>query len=286
MLFNSLNRDILKTGFLKNKIGSRGHTFSRLKEVNKFSNIDILFIGSSHAYRGYDTRIFDNHGYTSFNLGTPAQTPIQTKYLLEKHIKKLAPKLIIIDVYQKLFTLRGNESTIDLVSNTSNIGLDELKLCIETNSFEAFKSLIVSFLTNKKKFIEPKQKTYDTYVSGGFVQSSKTIYDVSDPPPITSKKLLKSQFENIDSIIKIAKNNNSRIILIKSPITKHFYKKFKISSVFDSIMDKKGEYYNINKTDIIDSLFFYDKDHLTQKGVEVYNNFLIENIIRKKFTDD
>jgi hypothetical protein len=84
-----------------NKKGGYGYAYSRLEEVKNYSNIDILFIGSSHAYRGFDPRIFEKNGLKTFNLGTSAQTPLQTEILLNRYLEKLNPKMIIYDVYPK-----------------------------------------------------------------------------------------------------------------------------------------------------------------------------------------
>src|SRR5690554_458534 len=73
---NILNKDIV------------GHTETRLKEVKSFGDVDILFLGSSHAYRGFDTRIFKKAGFRSFNLGTSAQTPLQTQILLRRYLDR------------------------------------------------------------------------------------------------------------------------------------------------------------------------------------------------------
>ena len=63
------------------KKGAPGYLYSRIKEIRTAKNTDLLFLGSSKAYRGFDPRIFEAAGYRSFNLGSSNQTPIQT-YLL------------------------------------------------------------------------------------------------------------------------------------------------------------------------------------------------------------
>ena len=45
------------------RIGSSGHMYSRLLEVKSYGRVDLLFLGSSHTYRGFDTRIFSKYGY-------------------------------------------------------------------------------------------------------------------------------------------------------------------------------------------------------------------------------
>ncbi|MEJ5274059.1 MAG: hypothetical protein WH035_08005, partial [Spirochaetota bacterium] len=83
-------------------IPNKSWTKKTLNEIFNYQNIDFLFIGSSHAYRGYDTRIFNKLG-KSFNLGTTSQTPLQSYFLLEKFVNILNPKYVVIDIYFPLF---------------------------------------------------------------------------------------------------------------------------------------------------------------------------------------
>jgi hypothetical protein len=61
---------------IKDKRGDIGHMFTRNKELNSLDSIDILVIGSSHVYRGFDPRFFSKKGIRLFNLGSSAQTPL------------------------------------------------------------------------------------------------------------------------------------------------------------------------------------------------------------------
>ena len=38
-------------------MGCYGHTFTRMQDAQKTKNVDVLIVGSSHAYRGVDPRI-------------------------------------------------------------------------------------------------------------------------------------------------------------------------------------------------------------------------------------
>ena len=95
------------------ELDSYGHMYSRISEIKNQEDVDILFLGSSHAYRGFDTRIFLENGYKSFNLGSSAQTPTQTKVLVERYLGSLNPELVIYEVYPKTFTMDGVESSLD-----------------------------------------------------------------------------------------------------------------------------------------------------------------------------
>ena len=80
---------------LSYKLGHKGHSFSRFQEVEQTGDIDILFIGSSLCMRGFDPRIFEKHGYQTFNLGSGGQSPVQTLWLLKQHLGQLNPELVV-----------------------------------------------------------------------------------------------------------------------------------------------------------------------------------------------
>ena len=99
------------------RIGSAGQMFNRVNDIPNHHGSDVLFIGSSHTYRGFDTRLFEKAGYKSFNLGSSAQTPMQTELLLHRYLDEINPKSIVFEVYHVLFQNDGIESMADLISN-------------------------------------------------------------------------------------------------------------------------------------------------------------------------
>src|SRR5690554_449999 len=102
---------------VRNCIGCYGHLNTRIKEIPNYKDIDILILGSSHAYRGFDTRVFKKHGINAFNLGSSAQSPIQTYILLNQYLDELNPKLVVLEVYAGVLELDGVESSLDLAAN-------------------------------------------------------------------------------------------------------------------------------------------------------------------------
>lgn len=122
-------------------IGMYDHQYTRMKEVKSFSDIDLLIVGSSQAYRGFDTRIFNRTGYSSFNLGSSNQTPLQSEILLKRYLDKLNPKTVIYAVYPESFSVDGIESTLHLISN-DKIDLDIVKLGTQQLNLKIFNTLI------------------------------------------------------------------------------------------------------------------------------------------------
>ena len=68
---------------LKYSLGNNGHSFLRFKEAKEKRNIDILFLGSSHAYHGFDTRIFEKE------KEAPAEDPEQYKQEISELKKEI-----------------------------------------------------------------------------------------------------------------------------------------------------------------------------------------------------
>lgn len=260
-------------------LGSPGHTFTRLNEVKRTNNIDILFIGSSHAYRGFDTRIFLKAGFKSFNLGTSSQTPIQTKILLDRYLDHLSPDLIVLEVYPATFSMDGIESSLDLIANDRN-DWNSLKMCIATPNMKVLNTLLYSCMRElfdlNRGFNEHIRIGNDTYISGGYVEK-ELLYFKQIEHPRTEIIFNETQTEIFDKIISLIKGRSISLVLVNAPITKALYNSYTNNLAFDSLMISKGKYYNFNQIlNLHDSLNFYDPDHLNQSGVEIFNHKLIE----------
>jgi hypothetical protein len=97
-------------------------TWAQYHEFDPDGYQDVLILGSSHAYRGYDPFAFQKHGYTAFNLGCPSQaTPIS--YVLLKHYAKTGHVgLVVLDVFESTFSaLSMEESGADLIANLPDV---------------------------------------------------------------------------------------------------------------------------------------------------------------------
>ena len=122
-------------------VGCYGHLYSRVKDAEKIKNPDILFIGSSHSYRGFDTRVFQKHGIKAFNLGSSSQTPINSKVLLKQYLDKINPKMVVIEAYAGTISVDGVESSLDLLSN-NKIDINAFNMALEVNKFQTYNTLL------------------------------------------------------------------------------------------------------------------------------------------------
>jgi hypothetical protein len=267
--------------------GSPGHMFTRLKEVKNSNVVDILVLGSSHAYRGFDPRILSAFGYSTFNLGSSAQTPQQTDLLLTRYLDHLNPKLVIYEVFPLTFNLDGVESSLDVIANDKN-DLKSLEMALEINNIKVYNTLMVTELNDMlrpNQFLEePLRRGTDTYISGGFVETRLTDFKPKTLSNLTLE-LNPAQLSKFAEIIGMLKAKGITVILVFAPVSSALYQSYSDVDAFDDMMKKYSTYYNFNKIlSLTDSLYFYDSHHLNQQGVELFNSKLIE-VLGLKSTD-
>lgn len=267
---------------LRYRIKPDGHTLSRLKELRSTRDVDLLFLGSSHTYRGFDNRIFQKEGFSSFNMGSNSQTPLQTEYLLENYLDSLRPKLVIFEVCPYVFSLDGVESSLEIIAN-DKIQNNSLGLTFKQNHLKVYNAKIFTFyrrlffndLENTKEGIKNNS---DTYISGGFVDFKMMHYSKEQ---FDNTHWLKDpkQFASFENILRMLEERNIRTILIQAPVTTDLYNSYDNNPEFDKLMNGYGDYYNFNEIlQLNDSIHFFDFHHLNRNGLNVFNNSVLDMI--------
>jgi hypothetical protein len=279
--------DFMPEMFKKNlnyRIAGPGHTLTRFKEAHTVKDLDLLIIGSSHAYRGFDTRIFRQAGYNKvFNLGTSAQTPLQTKALLKRYIDVMKPKQVIYEVYPITFSLDGVEAGVDLISNDAN-DVYSWQMALDMESIKVLNTMFYSCYRQAlgHNTDESLRKRSDTYIPGGYVEKDMAHYKPKKHDP-KILELRDSQEKAFGDIMQMFKDRKINYVLVNAPVAKSLYNSYQNNAKFDSIMKTYGPYYNFNQImQLNDSEHFYDADHLNQAGVKLFNEKLLSMGILKK----
>lgn len=261
--------------------GSVGHMHTRLHEARNENDVDILFLGSSHAYRGFDTRIFAEAGLKTFNLGSSAQTPVQTELLLKRYLDRLNPKLIIYEVYPATFTSDGIESTTDLLSNDKIDG-DIWAMVLDQRHMKSYHTALYATIRQTlfpdADFQEKRLRWDGRYISGGYVELNEN----RSKPKIIKKKrwtFHDYQYQAFSDALEFIADREIPVILIMAPIPAYTYESYLNMDEFNQKMHSYGSYYDFNQIALLDDqLHFYDTSHLNQEGVEVFNRDLIHHL--------
>jgi hypothetical protein len=285
--------NLLPSFFFKNfnyEVFSYSHMNSRIKDIKSYNNVDILFFGSSHSYRSFDIRIFKAHGITSFNLGSSAQTPIQTEILLKRYLELLNPKLVIYEVFPGTFSSDGVESAVDLIAHDIN-DIETVKMALKLNNIKIYNTLLFAlfrdFLNLSNDFVENVKKSNDCYIKGGFVEKELSYFDNRNDYPLRSWNLVQYQLDMFERVLKELKERQIDVVLVQAPITRELYNSHSNNIEVDNYFRSKCNYYNFNELIRLSSKkHFYDSHHLNKNGVLIFNKELLkilknDNILSK-----
>jgi hypothetical protein len=263
-----------------------GFTNLRLTEADRMSPVQLLIVGSSHVYRGVDTRRFEEVGIKAFNLGSSLQTPLQTEYLLHKYLDKMNPKIVLFEVGYKTFSSDGVEGALDLIINSKRLDGEMVKMACKLNDITVYNTLAFTFFRKnilgetRQEFLA-NQTDHEKYISGGFVERLDSAYVGPKSFDKITKRLSAVQEESFNNCLKLLKRRNVKVVLIQTPILQDYYSSIDNMSDFNSYFNRysKGyQYYNFNNDIYKETKYFYDHHHLNSIGVHKFNDSLIKAI--------
>ncbi len=243
-------------------------------EIDTIVNVDILFFGSSHAYRTFDPNVFKKYGFSSFNLGSSSQSPLNSYFLMKKYIQKC--NAVIMEVYPVAFSLDGAESFVDLARAEPNY-FDLFSHAAAIGQVMPFQNISVKpFSDNyikgqKEDFCIYRQGYVEVHDSAG---KKNTVY----PQVTLNKKLMDKQFKYLERIIRLCGSQNRKLILVYAPVPRQhqmvnevYYKK----TLHQITEEQKIPFFDMSRSlPLSDSNHFYDDDHLNAAGVAIFNQYL------------
>ncbi|HTF21725.1 MAG TPA: hypothetical protein VK658_26785 [Chryseolinea sp.] len=275
----AIRQHILPITLLKNihfKYGIKGRTLERLAEAQTRAEVDILFLGSSHSFTGFDPRIFQRHGYSTFNLGTNSQTPLQSRYLIERYLNELSPKLVVYEAYPSMLCSDGVESALDILSN-EQWEKQSLQLVTNHRNIKVINTALFSFYMQVAHPNNQKgsSSSGDVYVGYGYVEPEPKHYH---PKPIPSEQwqINENQVNALKEFRSFIVAHHIPCIAVQAPISNTLRNARTNEAEFDARMESIGIYVNFNKRlQLLDTVHFADNNHLNKVGVNEFNNKFI-----------
>lgn len=259
---------------------SNGHLKTRLKEIPMVQDVDVLIVGSSHAYRGFDPRVFARHGYSLFNLGSSAQTPEQSYFLLKEYLDGINPKKVIFEVYPETFTADGIESATDVISN-HDLSLKLAAHSLSYSNIRVFNTLLYRVfdeLVLGSEWVEPLVIGEDTYIEGGYVETDAGFNKPKELPAELEFTFREGQFEYFEKSVGLLKDRGIPYVFVQAPVTEFLNRIRPTPADFGERLRKLGPYHDYQgELDLNDSLDFVDNNHLSQSGVEKFNEAVIRD---------
>lgn len=272
--------------------GDRGHTLQRFREIEKYNDIDVLCIGSSTCYRGFDPRIFENYGLSCFNMGSINQTPLNTYYLLLHYIDKLHPVYILFDIsVGTMNNTDGLEGFADLVVNLP-YSPELLQMGLATGNIYAVNTMIKEYTVERlaTPYKNKKQNDieYEKYISGGYVETDCTQTRDLNNLSQFEVAMAEEQTGYLEKIFKLINEKGCEMVVLIQPMPAELKSKMtgcsEIAKQVECLVEKYGlRFINYNEILTFDSREdYFDAFHLNSQGVKKYNTVLINDIFVNK----
>ena len=234
---------------------------------------NVVVLGSSHAYRGYDPRIFEREGLSLFNAGTSAQNAKGSLVLYNEYLKDRGD-IFILDVYDPVFELEGTESNMRLIQNVST---HEAALALVQ---EEWKMYTVNALAVRLASLQPRDEAPNAdYVKNGFCEKKGILYAL-EPLNDSVFDANEEMFEAFEALVKQMQADGKRVVLCSHPLPASAG----LHNYHDKFLERFTPFIQRYSLTYIDLTYytegfglneFADLSHLNQQGVELYDRLLL-----------
>ena len=252
----------------------------RFREAARTGPVDVLFIGSSHCYRSFDPRFFAAHGLKAFNMGSLSQSPITSYHLLHEYLDRLAPRVVVYELYWGVMDQDGTESALDLLANRP-FSWSMAEMVLRTRSVVAVNGMLATLLDwgyQPIQDVAPNLRPDDTYVSGGYVETSRPPLDPAGVK-LTRYKI-RFRDEQMIYLRRIAQELRRRgitMIIVTAPVSEPYWRSLENPDEWRRKINRFARengatYIDFNSEARLRSAnLFYDVDHLNSEGVRVFS---------------
>lgn len=265
----------------------------------KSEPVDVLVLGSSHAYRSYEPNTMEmalERRVEVFNMGSSAQSPITSYYILEEVLQNQPPKLVIMDIYFMVFTSDELLNNGLMNWNYMKSGPAKWQFFREGLSRQEQLATLLFPTYVYRKYLEPKVKKIlgrsylppekGKYLGKGFVGYADTLalnvlqnYNQFDRYQTQLSDFTEKSQEYLLRIARRCRELNIPIVFSVAPIPEISVQKIlnypEISAHFAQLADSVDvPYYDFNRqrlNGLRDEVHYYDDDHMNLAGASYFS---------------
>jgi hypothetical protein len=262
--------------FIPNMQRNGGQEMQMMRDLtSNQTKYDAIVLGSSHAYRGYDPRIFEQSGISLFNAGTSAQNAKGSLVLYNEYLRNRSD-VFLLDIYDPVFELEGTESNMRLIQN---VPTNEAAFALVQQEWKMY---TLNALAVRIASIKPMDEAPNNdYVKNGFCEKKGILYAV-EPLNDSVFDANEEMFVAFEKMVKQMQSDGKRIVLCSHPLPPsaglhNYHDKF--LARFTPLIQRLGLHY-IDLTYYTDGFGvneFADISHMNQQGVELYNRLLMNS---------
>lgn len=266
--------------------GGYGYTLTRFREIEELRGVDILFLGSSRCYYSFAPSVFERLGLKTFNLGSPSQTPLNTRYLLDQYYDRLNPKLVVFEINLHILEKDGVESFYDLMINTP-VSWDNIRMSVATRQPPAITAMAVRALTSLTTPFETfrmQDRRMDAYLGEGAVYAKNFNQETFSELP-AEVHIPDRQMSYLADIMDFVKSRGAQMILVVAPIPREWQTVItnyaEVTSDIRSLAADHGvRLYDFNTTIALDTRTdFKDFHHLNANGAKIFSYDILDSLL-------
>ncbi len=197
------------------------HSFYKLKK----DSLDVLVIGSSHAYYGFQTnQAWEDYGVASYVMGSPSQTMICSYYLLEEALQYQKPQVVLLESYYfrsgKVFVQDSNlRAVTDNMKNLQN-KRELIDLGLPEADWKEKLAYYVPFFKYHSRWKELDQSdfTQKSFYKGSLVRLKHKSFRAPEPTD-EKKEIPETALEYFEKIRALCEENDIRLVVFKTPVS-------------------------------------------------------------------
>lgn len=245
---------------------------------------DVVFVGTSHVYYGiYPMQIWNEYGFTSYDLASPAQSMACSYYLIKDVIRYQHPKVIVLDTYYLVYNRYAkNDGHLHEVTDAMPLfSPNRLELIRDIVPKVKGNETVWSFYANialyHSRWEELSAEDFyrkDLCLRGAHISKKvKKIpkYNVSEE---RKPELPKASFQYLEKIVQYCKDKDTELLLITIPYSmKSLESTQKHLANFNTLKDYAAEqevpYLNLFKKEE-EMEFDYEHDFKEYQHVNCY----------------
>ncbi|MFN0200841.1 MAG: hypothetical protein ACKVTZ_04945 [Bacteroidia bacterium] len=264
------------------------HASASLQEFKDQAKYDVIVIGSSHAYRGYDPRIFEKSGFNIYNLGTSAQNISDSYGLAETYVTADKTPFVLLDIYEGTLS-DVHEGTFKLIQTAPDFSTCA-KLAWYSQEVRSVNLLTYRLFTDyisPEPVANPREIKYmpqdSRYIGKGYVSSSDSLKELPKKTKAHEKyEMNETAFSYLKQTLAVLTSRGIKVILCSHP--QPSYSRYPNHSEFVAKVEEVAKPYQVPyfdytaHTQFNDKFHYYDHGHLNQTGVDLYNQLLLEKI--------
>lgn len=275
--------------------GGEYQSLRRFRDAQRIADrnepVDVVVFGSSHAYRGFDPRLFAEAGLRLVNLGSTNQTPLNSRFLVERYVPRLRPKLVLFEIYYATLAGDGFESSRDLVVNTPWTW-EMQRMAFATRHLGAIEFTFAKGLglVADERGVGQRPIAGERYVPGGYCEAGgpRDAIAVREPFEVA---LLPRQLDFLVEASAMAREHGAKVMWVSHPLpSDHLAALVNGAEIHDTIAGAADEanvvYVDFSRELDLDPIaHFADFHHLDGAGVQIFDRAVIARLQTDGYLD-